>query len=75
MSLFDYRASREIEGMGFPFFALLMAAYRQADSANATKLRAGWPEIVAELQARYDAPGGALPGEDVPERLRIEGGG
>jgi hypothetical protein len=49
MSLYDYQTSR-----------LIMAALRKADSTNAAKLRAQWPDICDEMQARYDAPGGVL---------------
>jgi len=42
------------------FASLIMAAYRKADTGNQTKLHQMWPEIVDELQARYDAPGGYL---------------
>jgi len=37
-----------------------MAAMRQADTDNATLLKAAWPHVWIELQARYDAPGGFL---------------
>lgn len=62
MSHFDYIASRSI-APDFPFAACVMAAARRADTANFDKLRAAFPEIVDELQARYDAPGGRLPGD------------
>lgn len=63
MSLFDYEASQRIEMEGYPFYALIMAAMRQADTNNVETLRAGWPRVWEELQARYNAPGGILPGE------------
>jgi hypothetical protein len=28
------------------------------------RLRHAWPEVYAELYARYHAPGGVLPGDD-----------
>lgn len=61
MSLYDYRASREIVATDPPFYALIMAAMRKADSVNAFKLLAAFPETHAELAARYNAPGGILP--------------
>ena len=61
MSLFNYAASREIAAADPPFYALIMAAMREADTVNAALLREGWPEIWEELQARYNAPGGVLP--------------
>lgn len=71
MSLFDYRESRELAATDPSFAALIMAAYRKADTYNEVKIRAAWPEIVGELQARYDAKGGLLAGETAPEELRI----
>ena len=45
------------------FYALLTAAVRQADTENLRKLEAEFPEVIAELRARYNAPGGKLAGE------------
>ena len=63
MSYYDYRSSLSIAAQDYPFYAVLMAAMRQADTDNLEKLRAAFPEVYAELQARYNAPGGTLPGE------------
>lgn len=63
MSLFHYRASQQISATDPPFYALLMAAIRKADSQNAARLRMAFPHVHAEFQARYDAPGGVLPGD------------
>lgn len=63
MSYFDYQVSKEIAIQAYSFYALLMAAMRQADTANAAKLREAFPEVWAELDARYHAPGGYLPSE------------
>ena len=60
MSLYDYEQSRNIELKRYPFYALIMAAMRQADSNNIALLQACWPEIFNELQERYSAPGGLL---------------
>lgn len=60
MTLFDYQASKVLSLEDPPFAALIMAAYRKADSTNANRLRTAFPEITAEMQARYNAPGGAL---------------
>lgn len=70
MSLHEYRESQEIQGMRRPFYALIMAAMRDADDENLQKLKAAWPKVWAELQARYNAPGGMLPAE----RAEAEGG-
>lgn len=61
MTIYDYTRARELRGE--PFYALLMAAVAEADSFNYEKLRAVFPEIVAEVQERYEAPGGLLVGE------------
>jgi len=58
MSLFDYKQSQEI--MGKYFYAYIMAACRCADDINMMKLESCWPETVAEMKARYNAPGGRL---------------
>jgi len=63
MSLYDYRASCEISATDPPFYALIMAAMRKADSVNAFKLLAAFPETYAEFEARYNAPGGLLEGD------------
>jgi hypothetical protein len=60
VSRYEYEKSKTYDP---DFYALIMAAMRQADSVNAIKLRSAWPETWAELQARYNAPGGLLPGE------------
>ena len=60
MSRHEYEVSRELDGQGWSFYALLMAAMRQADGENEAKLREAFPDTWAELQTRYDAPGGLL---------------
>jgi hypothetical protein len=65
MSLFDYQASRQIAALDAPFAALVMAAYRKADTGNAIALEQAFPDICRELRERYHAPGGVLPGEQV----------
>lgn len=64
MTFFDYKAGQQIAAMGFPFAALIQAAMRQADSVNKIELQTAFPADWADLQARYNAPGGILPGED-----------
>lgn len=66
MSRFDYDVSRVLSQADYPFYALVMAAYRQADTTNAAKLRAAWPDVVDELDARYNAPGGVIPSDGAP---------
>jgi len=67
MSRYNYEESKKIAAENYQFAAVIMAAVRQADSINFEKLKAAFPEICEELQARYDAPGGLLPGEHKPE--------
>lgn len=45
----------------YPFYGLLMALMRQADSENLAKLRVAFPVTWEELSQRYHAPGGILP--------------
>lgn len=63
MSLYDYEMGRDIAARMFPFYAIIQAAMRQADTDNLEKLKAAWPEVWTELQARYNAPRGRLPDE------------
>ena len=64
MSHYDYRVSQQISAQDYPFYALLMAAMRQADTDNIEKLKQAWPAIFNELLTRYNAPGGLLEGEE-----------
>jgi hypothetical protein len=63
MSLYDYEKSILIESKNYPFYALIMAAMRQADTDNFEKLKTAFPETYRELHDRYNAPGGLLPEE------------
>lgn len=63
MSLYDYEISKRIVAQGPPFAALIMSAYRKADSDNAELLEKAFPFIVTELRDRYNAPGGLLPSD------------
>lgn len=67
MSLYDYKVGGQIYGRHFPFYALIQAAMRQADTDNLEKLRTAWPDVWKDLEVRYNAPGGLLPGEDLTE--------
>lgn len=64
MSYHDYLKGRELLLNDPPFYALIQAAMRKADTDNLEKLRAAFPEIWEELNMRYHAPGGILPGEE-----------
>ena len=60
MGWLDYKASLRIECADYSFYALIMAAMRQADTDNAALLKAAWPYVWEDLQERYNAPGGFL---------------
>jgi hypothetical protein len=60
MSHYDYMKSREISKKDYPFYALIMAAMRQADTFNLEALKFAFPETFKELRARYSSPGGKL---------------
>jgi hypothetical protein len=60
---YDYEVGQQLAATDPPFDALIQAAYRRADTTNAAVLAAAFPEQVADLRARYEAPGGILPGE------------
>ncbi|MDQ2628262.1 MAG: hypothetical protein M3Y90_14865 [Actinomycetota bacterium] len=68
MSSYDYQVSRTPVIAGAPFYSLIMAAMRRADTINAALLRTCWPEVWDEVQARYNAPGGVL--ESDPEAVQ-----
>jgi hypothetical protein len=68
VSFYDYEVSKEIALHDYPFYALIMAAIRQADTENARNLRMAFPGVAFELQARYNAPGGRLPGDSLTVR-------
>lgn len=70
MSLYDYQKSRDIAGLDAPFYAILMAAIRQADTTNSEKIRQAWPGVYAEFEARYHAPGGRLTADEPPRNPR-----
>jgi len=60
VSLYDYTVSKTLHDQDTPFYALIMAAMRRADSQNLSLLQAVFPDTWIELQARYNAPGGAM---------------
>jgi hypothetical protein len=68
MSLFDYKLSREIAHTGSdrpdpPFYAIVMAAMRRADTQNLGQLKAAFPETYQEFEQRRAANFGLLAGE------------
>ena len=63
MSYHEYVTSRQIAAHDFPFYGLIMAAIRQADTPNSRALRAAFPDTYREFERRYNAPGGKLENE------------
>ena len=63
MSFYDYNISREIASNDYPFYSLIMAAMRGADTHNVMLLKQVFPVIHHELVERYNAPGGRLSNE------------
>ena len=64
MSYIIYKQSKAIvmgEGeVDPPFYAIIMAAMRKADTRNLNHLKAAFPYCWKELQLRFNAPGGFL---------------
>jgi hypothetical protein len=61
----EYVKSQQLEsvamgGDGNAFYALLMAAMRQADTDNLNALKLAFPLVYDELMQRFNAPGGVL---------------
>jgi hypothetical protein len=67
MSLYDYDQSKEISKGDPPFYGLIMAAMRRADTPNLSRLRQLFPQVAEELEERMWSPGGRLSGESPPE--------
>ena len=70
MTYHDYKKSQEIAAEGYPFYALVMACMRQADTDNLEKLKDAFPGTHAELMERYNGPGGLT--EKELERLEYK---
>jgi hypothetical protein len=66
VSWYDYQRAKELYVSDVPFYALIMAAMLKADSRNSAFLGAVFGQVQRELDARYNAPGGKLPGDDEP---------
>ena len=63
MSLHEYEEGLEITAKDPPFYALIQAAMRKADTTNLELLKGCWPDVLLELRVRYNAPGGMLASE------------
>ena len=71
MSLHGYLVSQAITIADLPFYSLIMAAMRQADSLNLEGLQRIFPDVWQELEARYHAPGGVLEEDKVEDLSRL----
>jgi len=69
MNWLAYQTGARLARADVDFYALVIAAMMRADTVNAAKLRAAFPELWGETQARYDAPGGLLPSETMTEGM------
>jgi len=63
LNAIDYKVSQRLHSL--PFYSLIAAAMRGADSINLVKLQSCFPEIWESLQARYDAGGGILESDNI----------
>lgn len=54
-----------------PFYGIIMLAMWRADTDNSRKLRMAWPHVWAEMQERYNAPGGLLHSDPPGLRERV----
>ncbi len=63
----DYWKMKRLVKEDFPFYAALAYLIHKADSDNLQKLALIWPEEVAGMQRRHNAPAGAITPEE--ERL------
>lgn len=74
MSWCDYEQSRLIWLADPPFYALIMAAMRGADTHSLDKLRVAFPHVWDELSARYNAiaTDGVLPSDGWIYELSME---
>ena len=64
MSLHEYLTSLAISAEDPPFYALVMAAMRKADSDNVERFQRAFPETWFELTRRHCVPCGVLPEDD-----------
>jgi hypothetical protein len=66
VSHYSYVESQRLANADAPFDSYIMAALRKADSINFELLAEAFPVIRAELQERYDAPGGYIKSDKPP---------
>jgi hypothetical protein len=69
----EYKAARRLALADEPFYGLIAAAMMRADTTNARKLRAAFPDVWEMTQARYDGPMGYVK-SDSDELIRNTAG-
>ncbi len=57
-SYYDYEISKRISAEDYPFYALLCALFRQADSDNLARLQQVFPDELKAFRQRYNNQGG-----------------
>lgn len=65
MSIIEYQIGCQLAGQDTPFFALVQAAMRRADTENLARLQAAFPEAWAELELRDSQIRGCLTGAEL----------
>ena len=65
MSLHDYPRSLALNSLDEPFYSLIMAAMRQADTDNLALLKVAWPSVHHELMLRREVPLGVLRDDEI----------
>lgn len=63
VGLHAYRCANEDIPSDVPFYSLIAAAVKRADTPNLDALDRAFPGVVEEVRARYNAPGGVLEGD------------
>jgi hypothetical protein len=66
MSLHEYLYSRTLDKYDPPFYALLFAMMRKADSDNVRIIKAMWSDKFEEFKLRYNSPYGVIPEDKWP---------
>jgi hypothetical protein len=66
MSLHEYLYSKTLDKYDPPFYGLLFAMLRKADSENVRLISRDWPEKYEEFGARYHAGYGIIPEDEWP---------
>jgi hypothetical protein len=63
LGLHSYHYSLRLSRYDLTFESLIFAAISKSDWYNGERLRLAFPELFAEMRARYEAPGGVISGD------------